>query len=106
MASPLLTWYEGSRILAQAASSQDKDEVGWGFLRLDSLPAVPPYWRRMRAQNMSGVAALRQPAEPPALASGYRSSVAASLLTHHDHAGVVNVIGGMTAWTNAGYPIE
>jgi hypothetical protein len=28
------------------------------------------------------------------------------LLAHHGHAGVVNVIGGMTAWTNAGYPIE
>lgn len=38
--------------------------------------------------------------------SGYRSSVGASLLAHHGHAGVVNVIGGMTTWTNAGYPIE
>ncbi|HEY8740540.1 MAG TPA: MBL fold metallo-hydrolase [Candidatus Dormibacteraeota bacterium] len=24
-------------------------------LRLDNLPAVPPYWRRMRSQNLSGV---------------------------------------------------
>ncbi len=38
--------------------------------------------------------------------SGYRSSVAASLLTHHDHPDVVNVTGGMTAWNNAGYPLE
>jgi hydroxyacylglutathione hydrolase len=36
-------------------------------LRLDNLPAVPPYWRRMRAQNLAGVAPLGQPAEPPAL---------------------------------------
>ncbi|MDQ3885788.1 MAG: rhodanese-like domain-containing protein [Actinomycetota bacterium] len=36
-------------------------------LRLDNLPAVPPYWRRMRAQNLAGVAALGQLAEPPAL---------------------------------------
>jgi hydroxyacylglutathione hydrolase len=38
--------------------------------------------------------------------SGYRSSVAASLLTHHGRTEVVNVTGGMTAWNNAGYPVE
>lgn len=37
--------------------------------------------------------------------SGYRSSVAASLLAHHGHREVVNVTGGMTAWNNAGYPL-
>lgn len=37
--------------------------------------------------------------------SGYRSSVAASLLAAAGHA-AVNVLGGMTAWTNAGYPVE
>ncbi|OZM76431.1 MBL fold metallo-hydrolase [Pseudonocardia sp. MH-G8] len=36
-------------------------------IRLDNLPAVPPYWRRMRDQNLAGVAELGQPAEPPAL---------------------------------------
>ncbi|MPZ72335.1 MAG: MBL fold metallo-hydrolase [Nitriliruptorales bacterium] len=36
-------------------------------LRLENLPAVPPYWRRMRAQNMTGVAALGVLPEPPAL---------------------------------------
>jgi hydroxyacylglutathione hydrolase len=36
-------------------------------LRLDNLPAVPPYWRRMRAQNLAGVAALGVLSEPPAL---------------------------------------
>ena len=30
--------------------------------------------------------------------SGYRSSVSASLLLHHGHKQVVNVLGGMTAW--------
>ena len=34
--------------------------------------------------------------------SGYRSSVNASLLKHHGYKDVVNVLGGMTAWKNAG----
>jgi hydroxyacylglutathione hydrolase len=36
-------------------------------LDLDNLPAVPPYWKRMRAQNLAGVAPLGVLAEPPAL---------------------------------------
>ena len=48
-------------ILAKVSSSNEfVDEC----IRLDNLPAVPPYWRRMRAQNMSGpapVGALREP---------------------------------------------
>ena len=36
-------------------------------IRLDNLPAVPPYWRRMRAQNLAGVAELGPLGEPPAL---------------------------------------
>lgn len=35
--------------------------------------------------------------------SGYRASVAASLLAHHGR-DVVNVLGGMAAWRAAGYP--
>lgn len=35
-------------------------------LRLDHLPAVPPYWRRMRAMNLSGPPAIDL-WEPPAL---------------------------------------
>jgi hydroxyacylglutathione hydrolase len=34
--------------------------------------------------------------------SGYRSSVAASLLKHRGYLNVVNVLGGMSAWQNAG----
>jgi hydroxyacylglutathione hydrolase len=34
--------------------------------------------------------------------SGYRSSVAASLLLHHGYKQVANVLGGMTAWKAAG----
>lgn len=37
--------------------------------------------------------------------SGYRSSVSASLLLHHGHTQVVNVLGGMTAWKAAELPI-
>ncbi|MHB8507307.1 MAG: MBL fold metallo-hydrolase [Candidatus Dormibacteria bacterium] len=36
-------------------------------IRLDNLPAVPPYWRRMRTQNLAGVALLGAVPEPPAL---------------------------------------
>jgi len=36
--------------------------------------------------------------------SGYRSSVVASLLLHHGHTQVSNVLGGMTAWKAAGLP--
>ncbi|OZM76385.1 rhodanese-like domain-containing protein [Pseudonocardia sp. MH-G8] len=38
--------------------------------------------------------------------SGYRSSVAASLLAHRGQHDVVNVTGGMTARSNVGYPVE
>ena len=37
--------------------------------------------------------------------SGYRSSVATSILQQHGLDDLVNVIGGMTAWSRAGYPI-
>lgn len=38
-------------------------------LRLDNLPAVPPYWRRMRRQNMAGVTPLGALVEPAALSA-------------------------------------
>jgi hydroxyacylglutathione hydrolase len=37
--------------------------------------------------------------------SGYRSSVAASVLLRHGHRHVVNVLGGMSAWKAAGLPV-
>ena len=37
-------------------------------LDLTNLPAVPPYWPRMRGQNMAGPALVGTVAEPPALA--------------------------------------
>lgn len=42
-------------ILTRVAS---KSEFVEQCLRLDNLPAVPPYWKRMRAQNLAGVASL------------------------------------------------
>ena len=39
-------------------------------------------------------------------ASGYRSSVAASLLTRMGFEEVYNVVGGTTAWVSASYPVE
>jgi hydroxyacylglutathione hydrolase len=51
-------------ILARVTSSEGFVEE---CIRLDNLPAVPPYWKRMRAQNMRGVAPLGVLREPPAL---------------------------------------
>jgi hydroxyacylglutathione hydrolase len=53
-------------ILARVSSS---DEFVDECIRLDNLPAVPPYWGRMRAQNMAGPPPLRVLREPPALKS-------------------------------------
>jgi hydroxyacylglutathione hydrolase len=53
-----------NEILATVSS---KAEFVEECLRLDNLPAVPPYWRRMRRQNLAGVAALGVLREPPAL---------------------------------------
>jgi len=39
-------------------------------------------------------------------ASGYRSSIASSLLMRQGHAGVMNVTGGTGGWVRAGYPVE
>lgn len=51
-------------ILSRVATSEHFVEE---CLRLDNLPAVPPYWRRMRRQNLEGPAPLGVLAEPPAL---------------------------------------
>jgi hydroxyacylglutathione hydrolase len=37
--------------------------------------------------------------------SGYRSSVAASLLQHHGYHNIVNILGGMSAWKAAELPV-
>lgn len=51
-------------ILARISSSEEFVEE---CIRLDNLPAVPPYWRRMRSQNMAGPPLLGVLGEPPAL---------------------------------------
>ncbi len=55
------------RTNAILANVSSKGEFVEQCLRLDNLPAVPPYWRRMRRQNMHGVARLGVLYEPPAL---------------------------------------
>lgn len=55
------------RTNAILAEIDSKDSFVDECLRLDNLPAVPPYWHRMRGQNLAGVAPLGTPAEPPAL---------------------------------------
>lgn len=39
-------------------------------------------------------------------ASGYRSSIAKSILEKNDFKLLINVLGGTTAWKNAGHPVE
>ncbi|MEX2620423.1 MAG: rhodanese-like domain-containing protein [Egibacteraceae bacterium] len=51
-------------ILAEVSS---KDAFVTECLRMDHLPAVPPYWQRMRAQNLAGADRLGMLGEPPAL---------------------------------------
>lgn len=54
-------------VLARVSTSEEfVDEC----IRLDNLPAVPPYWRRMRIQNLAGPALLGVLGEPPALPPG------------------------------------
>ncbi|MDQ3640106.1 MAG: MBL fold metallo-hydrolase [Actinomycetota bacterium] len=55
------------RTNAILAGVSSKGEFVEQCLRLDNLPAVPPYWKRMRQQNLAGVAPLGVLAEPPAL---------------------------------------
>jgi len=39
-------------------------------------------------------------------ASGYRSSIAASMLERRGFRALFNIVGGTSAWINAGYPVE
>ena len=38
--------------------------------------------------------------------AGYKGSFAASILARHNYSNMTNVLGGMTAWKRAGFPIE
>jgi hydroxyacylglutathione hydrolase len=53
-----------NKILAELDS---KEEFVEHCLKLDSLPAVPPYWKRMRKMNQRGPALVGTLAEPSAL---------------------------------------
>lgn len=65
-------------ILARVASSE---EFVSECIRLDNLPAVPPYWKRMRAQNLAGPALVGSLEEPPAMrADEFADTAAAAVL--------------------------
>jgi hydroxyacylglutathione hydrolase len=55
------------RTNAVLANLSSEGEFVEQCLRLDDLPAVPPYWRRMRRQNLAGVTPLGVLREPSAL---------------------------------------
>jgi glyoxylase-like metal-dependent hydrolase (beta-lactamase superfamily II)/rhodanese-related sulfurtransferase len=58
--------------------------------------------------DLENLAAQFDASRPTAIicASGYRSSVAASLLERRGFKNLFNVVGGTTAWINAGYRVE
>ncbi|WP_406692760.1 rhodanese-like domain-containing protein [Saccharopolyspora sp. ID03-671] len=66
---------------AVLAEVDDTDGFVRECIRLDNLPAVPPYWRRMRSRNMTGVQPLGVLAEPPALT--------VAEFEHHREAGTI-----------------
>ncbi|MGV2827459.1 rhodanese-like domain-containing protein [Myxosarcina sp. GI1(2024)] len=55
------------RMNQMLASIASKDEFVKQCLNLEELPAVPPYWSRMRRQNQQGPSLLGVLANPPAL---------------------------------------
>jgi hydroxyacylglutathione hydrolase len=55
------------RVNEVLATVSDRDEFIESCLDLDDLPAVPPYWKRMRGQNQQGPALLGVVTDPPAL---------------------------------------
>ena len=93
-------------ILASVSSKADFVEQ---CLRLDNLPAVPPYWRRMRSQNMGGVPTLGTLREPPALkADAFRRAEADGAVvldTRPPEAfGGAHVPGALNAGLGAAFP--
>ena len=64
---------------------------------LNVQPTVPPYWRRIRSEEVA-----RDRPVAVICGSGYRSSALASLLQHRGHSQVMNVLGGMEGWRTAG----
>jgi hydroxyacylglutathione hydrolase len=66
------------RTNAALARASSPGEFVEACLRFDDLPAVPPYWRRMRRENLAGVRPLGALAEPPALhVDAFRSQMSA-----------------------------
>ncbi|MGW5366388.1 MBL fold metallo-hydrolase [Actinopolymorpha pittospori] len=53
-------------VLAEASTKRDSP---YECIHLENLPAVPPYWRRMRPQNLAGVTPLGALTEPISLSA-------------------------------------
>lgn len=78
-------------------------------LRLDALPTVPPYWRRMRGQNQAGPAPLGVLAEPAPLrpaAFSERAKQGAVVLDCRmpDAFGAGHVPGALNVGLNSSFP--
>jgi hydroxyacylglutathione hydrolase len=63
----LVTTLGHERATSDAFREGDPDRFAADLLDPARLPAVPPYWRRMRAQNLAGPAPLGVLPEPPAM---------------------------------------
>ena len=91
------------------AEVSEKDDFVEQCLRLDNLPAVPPYWARMRRQNMAGVHPLGVLAEPPALTvAAFKDAMAQGAVVLDTRApeafGGGHVPGSLNAGLGASFP--
>ena len=105
----------GHRIatLGQLSVHEARDRAATGELTLLDV-RQPGEWREGHAEQATFLTAAELPARldevPPGrpvavvCGSGFRSSVATSLLVANDR-DVVTVVGGMTAWKSAGLPV-
>jgi hydroxyacylglutathione hydrolase len=105
----------GRRLGRMPAMTVDEASARLGdFHVLDvRQPAEWSSFRAPEAQFITGAELPERLDEVPrdrevvvACGSGYRSSVAASLLARAGHTRVRNLFGGMTAWKEAGLPVE
>jgi glyoxylase-like metal-dependent hydrolase (beta-lactamase superfamily II)/rhodanese-related sulfurtransferase len=67
-----------------------------------------PGAQNVQLSDLEKLAVRFDPARPTAIicASGFRSSIATSILERRGFRSLFNVVGGTSAWVSAGYPVE
>jgi hydroxyacylglutathione hydrolase len=118
LAGDMLAWRTAGRPLArleQITVHELRHRLGTGSLDLLDV-RQPAEWAAGHIDGATYITGAELPQRKDEVAdekplavicgSGYRSSVAASLLATHRQHPVINVLGGMSAWNNAGYPLH